>query len=172
MGLTDAHYYISSRSTTGFTCYISEALVLASEHCICISVFILTLSRSKDSISISLENDSTYNILAIIISLYKKKQIQRSYRTPRVSHHSCGQVQWRAVWCLKGGSFCYVCNPYIFDPCSQVPGMQMFAFILYSFPRLPFNWFISKSGTTMLRAWKSWILDPLFMSPMILSKFI
>ena len=27
----------------------------------------------------------------------------------------------------------------------------MFAFILYSFPRLPFDWFISKSETTMLQ---------------------
>ena len=85
MGLTDAHYYISSRSTTRFTCYISEALVLASEHCICISVFILTLSRSKDSISISLENDSTYNILAIIISLYKRSKFREARGDPELA---------------------------------------------------------------------------------------
>ena len=82
MGLTDADYYISSRPTTRFTCYVSEALILASEHCICLSVFILTLSRSKDAISISLENDSTYNVLAISISLYKRSKFREAGGDP------------------------------------------------------------------------------------------
>lgn len=105
--------------------------------------------------------------------LQKKKQSQRSYRRPRVSHSSCSQVQWRAAWCLNCGSICYICNPYIFDLYSlnflEGKCLHLFCVFLPDFSLIGLS---PNLEPLYLEPGKPWILDPSFTSSMTLSKFI